>query len=80
MLKKDELRVANSCLNRARPDEPVFVLRAHDDLAPAAIRHWAAMAEGTHEPEKIGEALALADEMEDWQKQNVPQAVGICKT
>lgn len=30
-----------SCLTRANEDEPVFVLRANDALAPPMIRRWA---------------------------------------
>lgn len=74
MLKKDELLNANSCLNKAAPDEPVFVLRAKDPLAGMTVRHWATMATGTHEPEKLKEALELAQRMEAWRAQNVHEA------
>jgi hypothetical protein len=66
MNKADNLRLPNSCLNRAAADEPVFVLRAKDLLAPQTLRHWATMADGNHEPEKIAQALREADEMEQW--------------
>jgi PRTRC genetic system protein C len=64
--KQDELMRPTSCLNKAEPHEPLFVLRAKDPLATQTVRHWATMAEGTHEPEKIAEALKLADSMEGW--------------
>lgn len=73
MLKSDELRTAHSCLNKAASDEPIFVLRAKDALAPQAVRLWAAMADGVHEIEKRGEAMGLAEEMDRWRKaQTVP--------
>lgn len=46
----------------------VFVLRAKDPVAAQTIRHWAAMAEGVHEPERIAEARAAADAMDLWRE------------
>lgn len=69
MLKKQELSVPNSCLNKAASSEPIFVIRGKDILAPMLIRHWATMAEGVHEAEKVHEARGLADEIERWQSQ-----------
>lgn len=69
MLKKQELSVPNSCLNKAASNEPIFVIRAKDPLAPMLIRHWATMAEGMHEAEKVTEARSIADEIERWQSQ-----------
>lgn len=71
MNKQGELSNPTSCLNKAAAGEPLFVLRAKDPHAPMAVRHWAAMAHGHHEPEKIDEALALADKMEVWRSHNV---------
>lgn len=71
MRKAQELADAGSCLNKAKPDEPVFVLRAKDPLAPQTVRLWAAMAFSVHEPEKRVEAEALADEMDKWRNDNV---------
>lgn len=68
MLKSEELLQPTSCLNKAAPNELVFVLRAKDPLAPQTLRHWAAMAQGKHEPEKIAEALACADCMDKWRQ------------
>jgi hypothetical protein len=72
MIKNLELLQPGSCLNKAAPDEPIFVLRAKDTLAPQTIRHWATMAFGIHEKEKIADAELLASAMEDWYKQNFP--------
>lgn len=75
MLKKLEMSTPTSCLNKAAPEEPVFVLRAKDRHAAMTVRHWATMAEGTHEAAKIAEARALADQMEAWRARNHPDAV-----
>jgi hypothetical protein len=40
MLKCDEIADPNSCLNKAKDDERIFVLLARDPAAPAAIRAW----------------------------------------
>jgi hypothetical protein len=40
VLKRDELADPNSCLNRARDDEMVFVLLGRDDASPGTIRWW----------------------------------------
>ena len=40
-LKAIEVKNPDSCLNRAKPDEPIFVLRANDGRAAAAVRFWA---------------------------------------
>lgn len=68
MRKIDEIEQPTSCLNKARAEEPLFVLRAKDPLAAGTVRAWANAAEisGQHEPEKIAEARALADNMEQY--------------
>jgi len=75
MLKRDEMMKPFSCLNQAGEDEPIFVLRAHDECAPSAIRYWADQykchKEDTtgfteRERKKYAEALMLADIMRDW--------------
>lgn len=42
MRKRDELDLSDSCLNRAKDDEMIFVLLGRDPAAPAAIRAWIA--------------------------------------
>jgi len=42
-LKRDELSNPNSCLNKAKDDEMIFVFRAHDMLSPFIVRQWARM-------------------------------------
>lgn len=68
MIKQKELNSADSCLNKAAMDEPIFVLRANDPCAAATIRHWAVLSQGIHEPEKLTEARSLANSFEDWRK------------
>lgn len=64
-----------SCLNRAGDDEPIFILRAKDPLAAQTVRLWASMAaDGAHSPEKVKQALDVADSMEHWHKLNFPTA------
>lgn len=75
MNKADNLRNPSSCLNKAAPDEPLFILRAKDPHAAQAVRHWATMSEGTHEPEKIAQALDAANRMDAWRKHNQPPTV-----
>jgi len=42
MRKRDELADPESCLNRAREDEWIFVLLGRDPAVPAAIAAWIA--------------------------------------
>jgi len=52
-------------------DEPAFVLRAQDKLAPTIVRAWAFAAAGEGvDTEKVADAYSIADEMDRWQKDN----------
>jgi hypothetical protein len=66
MLKVDELADPTSCINKAAPDEPVFVLRGKDPCSAYAVRMWANIAQqgSHHDAEKIAAARAFADQME----------------
>lgn len=68
MRKQDELTNPDSCLNRARSNEMLFVLIGRDRAAPAAIRAWAAerIKIGKNAPNdlQIMEALLCAQAME----------------
>jgi len=75
MLKENEISIPTSCLNKAADDEPIFVLKSTDELAPATVRQWAvwyrqskqAADEWTSEREaKYREAMQLAAQMEEW--------------
>lgn len=61
------------CYDKAAPDEPIFVIRAQDELSEEVVRIWAVMAEmkGVNK-EKVSEALKLADEMGKWPKKKIP--------
>lgn len=71
MRKTQELSDPTSCLNKARPDEILFVLLARDAAAPVAIESWVAerLRLGKNQPAdaQITEALAAADAMREQQ-------------
>lgn len=78
MIKIEEQRDPKSCFNKAAHDEPVFVLRAADPLAPAVVSYWAELAQktGLHEVEKATGADSLAYEMRNWrQRQHLGKAL-----
>jgi hypothetical protein len=62
--------------DNAQQDEPLFVLRAQDMLAPEIVREWAyrALAAGTPH-EKVDAARKCADEMENYQIQKQAKKV-----
>ena len=63
----------SSCLQKAADNEPVFVLRAQDALAPVIVRYWAVMAkEHGLSKEKYDEAMLTALEMEKWPGRKLP--------
>jgi hypothetical protein len=68
MLKRDEIDHTESCLNKARTDERLFVLLARDPAAPVAIRAWIAerirLGKNTTSDEQIREAFECASLME----------------
>jgi hypothetical protein len=65
--KKQEL--IDGCFAKAADDEPLFVLRATDEIAPQIVRWWAREAELAGTPrEKVMEAHQLADAMLAWQE------------
>jgi hypothetical protein len=69
--KKQELENPNSCLNRSRDDEPVFVLCGRDRSAPTVIEFWATLADHAGVPlEKVKAAREEAVAMRQWQSAN----------
>lgn len=68
MIKRDEIEYSESCLNKARDDERLFVLLARDPAAPVAIRAWVAerlrIGKNASSDSQIVEALDCADRME----------------
>mgnify|MGYP001596414901 CR=1 FL=1 len=70
-IKTEELK--SGCIAKAADDEPVFVLRAQDRLAPALVRAWASLArEHGCSDEKCNEAVQLARAMEQWPTRKFP--------
>ena len=54
-------------LEKIGEDEPVFLLRAQDKLAPEIVREWAYRALSEDAPvDKVRGARTIADAMEDW--------------
>jgi hypothetical protein len=74
--KLQELR--DGCFARAMDDEPMFVLLARDDQAPARVREWATQRRAdislgrkpSSDLEQVNEAFQLADRMETWREAN----------
>lgn len=68
MLKKDELANPESCLNKAKNDERIFVLLARDAAAPHAINAWVneriRLGKNKWADEQIQEAIMCAARME----------------
>ena len=67
----EALRSGCGCLDRAALDEPVFILRPQDILAPKVVVRWAHLAEQAGSPhDKVRGALQVAKQMADWQANN----------
>jgi hypothetical protein len=65
---------AFDCYAKLAPDEPYFVLRAKDPLAPALIELWAEQRRVQYgDYPKLDEAIACAEQMRAWKKQH-PEA------
>lgn len=66
-------KLHNACLGNIGPNEPIFVLRAQDLLAPHVIEYWADLAHNAGAPAaKIAEARAIALVMSAWPHRKVP--------
>lgn len=81
MTKEDNIHDPDSCWNKAALDEPIFVLRAHDVLAPCIINQWAGLFKFQHlqhgtwneqAKAKYKAALQVAEEMGRWPDVKVP--------
>lgn len=69
MIKIDEEEYGT--LSKCEPNEPIFVLRAQDKLAPTLVKIWCAVAALHGVPmKKRTEAFALAGDMEKWALMN----------
>ena len=68
MIKSEEVANPSSCLNKAAEDEPLFVLRANDELAPYIVEEWAQCRihqRGRDDPKAL-EAIQCANRMREW--------------
>ena len=68
----EHLQLGTSSLAKAADDEPVFVLRAQDILAPILVNLWAQLANLSPQGPcpKTLEARSLAALMGDWQRRH----------
>ena len=73
------------CYAKLAPDEPYFVLRAKDPIAPALVELWAELRkaqfarflnDGGLFAAKLTEARACADEMRRWHAEHVRAPAG----
>jgi hypothetical protein len=61
------------CLGKAEADEPIFVLRAQDRLAPLLVWMWATLAWWCGCPRnKVGEAFNTMSAMRRWPRRKFP--------
>lgn len=61
------------CLETAKDDEPIFVLKASDMLAPMTIEWWAHKLQRAGGPQdKVNEALEVARAMRLWPSRKIP--------
>lgn len=85
MTKGEELVAAangKGCLGKANDNEPVFILRGQDMLAPAVVRMWADMLDAvakasstknrSKQHRKAHDARLLAARMEAWPTRKMP--------
>ena len=60
-------------LDKISDDEPIFVLRAQDLLAPMIIRLWAEAAQHLGiSDERYNEAIDAVEQMESWPTRKFP--------
>lgn len=73
MLAAQERTDPDSCLNRSRANEPLFVLCARDVLAPRVVAFWIELAKtaGVNKT-KITDAEAIYKQMESWERKKTP--------
>lgn len=69
MLKADLLKYLET---HVADDEPVFLLRAQDQIAPKGVNDWAGrcMSNGKVPIEKINDGINVEMQMVDWQERN----------
>lgn len=65
-----EEELSHGVLSRLDPEEPIFVLRARDALAPQAVQAWIKLAWEFIDNAKRKEAADLLSKMKEWQTKN----------
>ena len=84
MIRTKELFNPNSCLNKAKDDEMLFVLLGRDPAAPVAIRAWVEerirLGKNNDDDEQIKEALICAQHMTRYRAKNTLRIAVICKS
>lgn len=60
-------QLANSCLDKIRPDEPYFLFRAQDAFTPATVRFWFALARATLSNDRQTGVVHSLNRILDWQ-------------
>ena len=73
MTKEEEINDPASCLNRAKPGEMIFVLRAHDPCAAATVRIWVTLRNliGKNTYPDTDKALKCAHTMDEQRKTGI---------
>lgn len=70
---REQTAKGKGSLGKAADDEPVFVLRAQDDLAADLIEQWSNQAHLLGCPwDKIREARLIAQDMREWPRRKNP--------
>jgi hypothetical protein len=75
LAKRERALVRNGkgSLGKAADDEPVFILRGQDRLAPILVELWAELARSHGCPSgKVREARSMATAMRRWPKRKYP--------
>lgn len=74
----EQLASPTSTLQRAHPDEPVFVLRGADVLAAKTVEYWAYLAQlNGSDSMTVAGALKIARAMRNWKRKMVPGTVSL---
>lgn len=61
----------DSCLDKVKSNEPIFVLRGQDLSSPKVVMHWIAKNFDTCSDEKLREAFELALKMKNYAERKV---------
>jgi hypothetical protein len=70
--KREDGTFDDACLEKVKPGEPIFVLRAQDMSAPDIVRAWTAANWHRISFEKAEEAMLCAAAMEAWPDRKWP--------